>query len=169
MEFKSPPTHVKEQPVETAVPTAPPRFKRRQRTNAVTAVAKPREPKTAVWRPLWMQAQRLWQRVDKLHTLALGLGAGLFLGLVVLGWWLWPVQWVDAGFNELAAGEQALVLEMTADLYSYELDPVRVAQVMHDWQDGETILCAMVASEDDVWARMRLTAIAAVRNGEGCQ
>ena len=26
---------------------------------------------------------------------------GLFIGLVVLGWWLWPVQWTDAGPSDL--------------------------------------------------------------------
>ena len=26
---------------------------------------------------------------------------GLLIGLVVLGWWLWPVQWTDAGPSDL--------------------------------------------------------------------
>ena len=27
---------------------------------------------------------------------------GLIIGLVVLGWWLWPVQWTDATPGQLA-------------------------------------------------------------------
>jgi len=110
----------------------------------------------------------MWARLDKWQTAVIGLVAGLFIGLVVLGWWLWPVQWTNASFNELGEAEQIMVVEMTADLYSYNHDPVRVAQALAEWQDGVPLACALAAQETDWAKRARLISIAAVRNGRGC-
>ncbi len=44
---------------------------------------------------------------------------GLFVGLVVLGWWLWPVKWTDASPAHLRADYQEDYLRMAID--SYEL------------------------------------------------
>lgn len=110
-----------------------------------------------------------WGRLTKAQTWALGLAMGLVIGLPLLGWWLWPVEWTNASFNELAPMEQALVIETVADYYAYSSDPVRVAAVLNGWRDGESLICAMAAQEDDFWARARLISIAAVRNGKGCE
>lgn len=148
-----------EQPEE-----APPAFVRRER---VTRIAtrdndeQPRRQVTAVFRVIW-------DRMSKAQAWALGLALGMVIGLPLLGWWLWPVEWTNASFNELAPAEQALVIETVADYYSYSADPVRVAAVLNGWQDGESLICAMAAQEDDFWARARLISIAAVRNGKGC-
>lgn len=114
-------------------------------------------------------ARYLWMRLTKMQVLAIGVLIGVAIGLPLLGWWLWPVQWTNASFNELGPTEQALVIETVADYYAYSRDPVRVAAVLHDWQDGESLVCAMAAQEDDFWAKARLISIAAVRNGRGCE
>lgn len=44
---------------------------------------------------------------------------GLFIGLVVLGWWLWPVKWTDAAPAHLRADYQEDYLRMAID--SFEL------------------------------------------------
>lgn len=110
----------------------------------------------------------LWSRVTRAQALAIGVVIGVVIGLPVLGWWLWPVQWTNATFNELAPAEAALVIETVADYYAYSQDPVRVAAVLSGWQDGESLICAMAAQEDDFWSKARLISIAAVRNGHGC-
>jgi len=52
--------------------------------------------------------------------IALGLGGlllGLFIGLVVLGWGVWPVKWVDGTPNNLSDDYQRNFLCMTIDSY----------------------------------------------------
>ena len=42
---------------------------------------------------------------------------GLIVGLVVLGWWVWPVQWIDAAPTDLHHGYQQIYVEMIVDSY----------------------------------------------------
>ncbi len=51
-----------------------------------------------------------------------GLVVGLFIGLVVLGWGLWPVQWTNATPSSLRSDLQDDYLRMTID--SFVNDPV---------------------------------------------
>ena len=53
---------------------------------------------------------------------ALGFVIGLFIGLVVLGWGLWPVQWTNADPSSLRPDLQEDYLRMTID--SFILNPV---------------------------------------------
>lgn len=46
-----------------------------------------------------------------------GLVVGLIFGLVVLGWWLWPVQWTDASPTDLHPGYQEMWLRMAIISY----------------------------------------------------
>lgn len=48
--------------------------------------------------------------------------AGLFIGLVVFGWWLWPVQWTDAAPKHLRADLQQDYLRMALDSYARNPD-----------------------------------------------
>jgi len=48
---------------------------------------------------------------------ALGFVVGLFIGLVVLGWGLWPVQWTNADPSSLRPDLQSDYLRMTVDSY----------------------------------------------------
>jgi hypothetical protein len=47
---------------------------------------------------------------------------GLIIGLVVLGWGLWPVQWTDASAKELRADLREDYLRMAIDSYSRNPD-----------------------------------------------
>lgn len=53
---------------------------------------------------------------------------GIFIGLVVLGWWLWPVKWVDAGPNDLRGEYQETYLRMAIDSYTLNQDAVAAQQ-----------------------------------------
>lgn len=52
----------------------------------------------------------------------IGLVAGLFIGLVVLGWWLFPVKWVDASPEHLQYPEKVSYLRQAIEAYGYNGD-----------------------------------------------
>lgn len=56
---------------------------------------------------------------------ALGLVAGVFIGLVILGWWLAPVQWSDAAPADLRADAKVSYLRACIDAYGYNGDAAR--------------------------------------------
>ena len=51
-----------------------------------------------------------------------GLILGVLFGLVVLGWWLWPVQWVDLSPEELLYQYQVEYLNTTIEAYGFTGD-----------------------------------------------
>ncbi len=52
----------------------------------------------------------------------LGFILGAVFGLVVLGWWLWPVKWEDSRDNQLMPASQQDYLRAAIDSYSHNLD-----------------------------------------------
>jgi hypothetical protein len=53
-----------------------------------------------------------------LYAAIAGFIIGLFIGLVILGWWLWPVQWYDASPADLRPDAQQDYVCMMIDSYS---------------------------------------------------
>ncbi len=53
-----------------------------------------------------------------------GLIAGLFIGLVILGWWLWPVQWVGGTLEHVDQATRTNYLRAAIDSYTYRQDAV---------------------------------------------
>ena len=53
-----------------------------------------------------------------------GFVIGIFIGLFVLGWWLWPVQWTDADPADLRSDAREQYLRMAIDSYSTTSDAV---------------------------------------------
>ncbi|MBC7261771.1 MAG: hypothetical protein H5T63_07125, partial [Chloroflexi bacterium] len=43
---------------------------------------------------------------------------GLVIGLVVLGWWLWPVKWTNADPSDLRPSHKETYLQMIAESYA---------------------------------------------------
>lgn len=52
----------------------------------------------------------------------IGLVVGILFGLIVLGWWLLPVQWANASPAELSYDNQVEYLHMAMEAYSYNKD-----------------------------------------------
>jgi peptide/nickel transport system permease protein len=52
----------------------------------------------------------------------LGFIAGLIIGLVILGWWLWPVQWVGGTLKHVNQALRADYLRVAIDSYTYRQD-----------------------------------------------
>jgi hypothetical protein len=54
-----------------------------------------------------------------------GFAIGLVIGLVVLGWWLWPVQWTNATPEQLSTDWQAEYLRASIEAYALNSDAVK--------------------------------------------
>lgn len=64
---------------------------------------------------------RQWFKNPTVMLIA-GLAIGTLFGLVILGWWLWPVEWVDATPAALSPEWQDKFLRMSIELYSLNGD-----------------------------------------------
>jgi hypothetical protein len=72
---------------------------------------------------------------------------GLFIGLVVLGWWLWPVQWTDAGPNDLRPDAQETYLRMAIDSYTLNQDAAVAQQRIAEVGENSTEILANIAAD----------------------
>src|SRR4030042_3480769 len=70
---------------------------------------------------------------------------GVIIGLVVLGWWLWPVQWCDASPAQLESGWQDMGLQVAIIAYGARGEPA-TAKVEYE---------ALGDSADDTLARVQ--------------
>jgi hypothetical protein len=53
-----------------------------------------------------------------------GLVIGLFIGLVVLGWWLWPVTWVDATPADMAYDQKVEYMRVSVEAFGNTGDAI---------------------------------------------
>lgn len=74
---------------------------------------------------------------------------GLIIGLVVLGWWLWPVQWTDAGPSDLRAEYQEVYLRMAIDSYAVNQDAALAQQHIAEVGEDSAELLANIAANPD--------------------
>lgn len=96
---------------------------------------------------------------------------GLVIGLVVLGWYVFPVDWTDATPGQLAPQYQEAYVRGVSELYAFTGNGQMVQQALGGWAGdvtGEEVACSMAAAATDPAERARLEATAAVVNGVGC-
>ncbi len=55
-------------------------------------------------------------------SIGVALTAGLLIGWMVFGWWLFPVKWTDAAGIDLAPGERERYLDVVAESYTLNRD-----------------------------------------------
>ena len=72
--------------------------------------------------------------------------AGLVIGLVVLGWWLLPVQWENASAQELRADLQVDYMRMAIDSYNLREDQALANQRLAGLGDAAPDALATVAA-----------------------
>jgi len=59
-----------------------------------------------------------WIREKVTVEVVIAFVLGVVLGLIVLGWWLWPVQWINADPADLKESYKESYLQMVADSYA---------------------------------------------------
>jgi hypothetical protein len=65
---------------------------------------------------------------------------GMAVGLIVLGWWLWPVQWTDAKPSSLSAQYQQAYLNNSANSYAVGMPISEVsAQLGEGWSNQANV------------------------------
>ena len=92
---------------------------------------------------------------------------GVLFGLVVLGWWLWPVQYTGARVGNLVDADKQAYVRMVSELYAFDRDQGKVQTALSGWS-GDVTACALAAATTDAAESARLTAVAQIVNGQGC-
>jgi hypothetical protein len=83
-------------------------------------------------------------------TAAIGLVVGLFIGLVILGWGLWPVQWTNAAPSSLRPDLQEDYLRMTIDSFvSNPVSELAIKRYQALGADGPAVLERIKAGYPD--------------------
>ena len=74
-----------------------------------------------------------------------GLILGILIGLIVLGWWLWPVQWVDASPEDMLYDYQVDYLRTVIQAYGYDPNlAVSKARYLALGDNAETAMAEIV-------------------------
>ena len=92
---------------------------------------------------------------------------GLVIGLVVFGWWLFPVQWDSASPDALAQPYQDAYVRAVADTYSFDGNTQKVQEALAGWA-GVEATCDLASRSTDPAEQARLNAAATAVNGVGC-
>jgi hypothetical protein len=93
---------------------------------------------------------------------------GFFIGLVIFGWYLTPVQWEDAAPNALSQQYQDRFVRAVADAYSFDNNTQKVQEALSGW-GGDLAACDLASRTGDPAEAQRLQAVASVINqGQGC-
>lgn len=91
---------------------------------------------------------------------------GLFIGLVVLGWWLWPVQWTDAGPGDLRPEYQEIYLRMAIDSYTNNQDAAVAQQRIAEVGENADELLAQISADPQTQSPESIQAFILFAGGE---
>jgi len=81
--------------------------------------------------------------------------AGLIIGLVVLGWWLFPVRYTGADPSGTFPEYQAIIVRNAADLYAFDNNQEKLRASLSGW-GGDTVACDLAAASTDLADQQRL-------------
>ena len=86
---------------------------------------------------------------------------GMLLGWLVIGWWLWPVEWTSYHPEQSSGNYQQMLINWAADRYWQTGDPAQVQPAFANWprQDLAKLLLTMQRQTKDVEARRHLIAL----------
>ncbi|MBK7217327.1 MAG: hypothetical protein IPH95_09795 [Candidatus Promineofilum sp.] len=93
--------------------------------------------------------------------------AGLIIGLVVLGWGLFPVQYTGSDPSGLVENYQAIFIRNAAEVYSWDTNQEKLRLALSGW-GGDALACELAQTSADPGDQARLVAAATIVNGQGC-
>ncbi len=93
--------------------------------------------------------------------------AGLIIGLVVLGWGLFPVQYTGSDPSGLVPEYQAIFIRNAAEVYSWDNNQEKLRLALSGW-GGDALACELAQTPVDAGDQARLVAAATIVNGQGC-
>ena len=75
------------------------------------------------------------RRTDRINWLwlAAAFAVGLLIGWIVLGWWLFPVNWTDANVKDLRQETRYQVLSLVAESYLANGDLGLAGERLQQW------------------------------------
>ena len=85
--------------------------------------------------------------------------AGLILGLVVLGWWLFPVQYTGVDPSGLVPEYQGMYVRNAAELYAFDNNQEKLRTALSGW-GGDALACQLAQSSIDQGEQARFVAAA---------
>lgn len=100
-------------------------------------------------------------------SVVLALLAGYLIGLIIFGWWLWPVEWTGATIANLPQVEQERYVTAVAELFSYDRNEWRARFYLAHWH-GDVVACDLAQKAQDFPTRARFESVAFAVNGQGC-
>jgi hypothetical protein len=100
-------------------------------------------------------------------TGVVGLIVGLFIGLVILGWWLFPVQWSNAAPADLRADAQVTYLRSCIDAYGYNGDAARAKACYDSLGEGANAALQEIVSNPTTQNPQMIAAFANLALGQG--
>ncbi len=93
--------------------------------------------------------------------------AGLIIGLFVLGWGLFPVQYTGSDPSGLVPEYQAIFIRNAAEVYSWDNNQEKLRLALSGW-GGDALACELAQTSVDAGDQARLVAAATIVNGQGC-
>lgn len=101
-------------------------------------------------------------------TVTLALAAGVLIGLPVLGWGVWPVEWTNSTFNELAPAHKQAVIDMATDLYAQDPMNPTVIRFVYLYPGVQDDTCTLAETAVDPAVQARRRALAFKVSGQDC-
>ena len=100
---------------------------------------------------------------EALIWFAIGLVVGLIVGLPILGWWVFPVEWYDADPFDLRQQHQEAYINMLADSYTLNTNVALARQRVEGWdtEDLGQVIGQLKAKTSDGAQIQRLDNLAA--------
>lgn len=119
---------------------------------------------------LWQMFARIaaeWRQAKL--TITLALVVGVVIGLPILGWWVWPVEWTNSTYKELAPNHQQAVVDMAADLLAVDPLNPNAIRFIHLYPGLQLDTCELAEQTADVNIQARRRALAYKVTGQDCQ
>jgi hypothetical protein len=87
--------------------------------------------------------------------------AGLLVGWIVIGWWIWPVHWTNSSPWDMSTKYQRTFVQLIADRYWTTRDLAQAEAALSGWghDDVNGLIVAMQTETLDTEARQHLTAL----------